>query len=62
MKGCCMSHDLKPITNAFRGGRLVAVLLFSMFMLVMILGFVAQAFRPDSAAHGRMDSSVRRAR
>ncbi len=62
MKGRWMSNDLKLITNAFRGGRLIVVLLFSLFMLVMVLGFIAQAFRPDSAAGPRPDSHFRRAR
>ena len=59
MRGYCLSNDLKPITNAFRAGRLVVIVLFSLFMLVMILGLIAQAFRPDSTSHGRTDSTVR---
>jgi hypothetical protein len=54
-----MSQDLKPITNAFRGGRLVILLLFSLFMLAMILGLIAQAFRPVSTAPNRADHSSR---
>ncbi len=62
MKGYCMSHDLKPITNAFRAGRLVVVLLFSLFMVVMILGLLAEAFRPESTVPDRTSQPVRRVR
>lgn len=57
-----MSQDLRPITNAFRGGRLVIMLLFALFMLAMILGLVAQAFRPTSLNLARTDHPTRRAR
>ena len=57
-----MSQDLRPITNAFRGGRLVIMLLFALFMLAMILGLVAQAFRPASLDPTRTDHSTGRPR
>ena len=60
MKGYSMSQNLRPITNAFRGGRLVITLLFALFMLAMILGLVAQAFRPTASAPGRADHTSRR--
>ena len=62
MKGYSMSQDLRPITNAFRGGRLVITLLFALFMLAMILGLVAQAFRPSASAPDHVDQSSRRVR
>jgi hypothetical protein len=62
MKGCPMSQDLRPITNAFRGGRLVITFFFALFMLAMILGLVAQAFRPTSTGPDRTGHSSPRVR
>lgn len=42
-----MSHDLHPFMNAFRGGRLVIVFLFGLFLAVMLIGFVAEGLRPS---------------
>ncbi len=62
MKGHSMSQNLRPITNAFRGGRLVIMLLFALFITVMVLGFVAQTLRPTFAPAVAGDSSTGRVR
>ena len=60
MKGRSNSQDLRPITNAFRGGQIVIVLLFALFISAMILGLLAEAFRPSPAVHHHVDHATRR--
>ena len=59
MKRRSSSQDLRPITNAFRAGRLVIMLLFALFMSAMILGLLAEGFRP-TAVHPHADRATRR--
>lgn len=60
MKRRSSSQDLRPITNAFRAGRLVIMLLFALFMSAMILGLLAEDFRPSTAVHPHADHATRR--
>jgi hypothetical protein len=57
-----MLQDLRPITNAFRGGRLVIALLFVLFLLAMFLGLIAQVFRPAATSPGHVDHAVGRSK
>src|SRR5882757_4398520 len=40
-----MRHDLRPITCAFRGGRLIIGLFFVLFMAIFVLGFIIEALK-----------------
>jgi Kef-type K+ transport system membrane component KefB len=49
-----LRHDLRPIMSAFRGGRLIIVLFFALFMAIFVLGFVVEALKdpsPQSPRH-----------
>lgn len=41
-----LRRDLRPITNTFTAGRLIILLLFCLFMIPMILGFLVEVFQP----------------
>jgi Kef-type K+ transport system membrane component KefB len=43
-----LRHDLRPITSAFRGGRLIIVLFFVLFMAIFVLGFIVEALKNPS--------------
>jgi hypothetical protein len=40
-----LRRDLRPLTNAFRGGRLIIGLLVVLFLGIFLLGFIIEAFR-----------------
>lgn len=45
-----LRRDLRPITNTFTAGRLIILLLFCLFMIPMILGFLVEVFQPRKEA------------
>ncbi|MCU1262124.1 MAG: hypothetical protein JWO80_5009 [Bryobacterales bacterium] len=40
-----LRRDLRPLTNAFRGGRLIIGLLVLLFMGIFVLGFIIEALK-----------------
>lgn len=45
-----LRRDLHPITNTFRAGRLIIVLLFCLFTIPILLGLIVEVLRPHNDA------------